>query len=1215
MKKIVKRLLGYVLLFTMFFYQFSPALMMVLKAEGNEPSNDITIHFNGGTDGVTVSGHSVTYTVGETSVVATFDESIAISNEAIVVGRNDLGALTFSLTNYDSENMLVRIAGTNDGYGSNLTVENNVASFAGVNSPDEIDLIIEPKPQNQGNQGEDPNSGPVDPGNGGQQSETIHAWVDGATYVDRSSVTATKRVGETDYTILVSVSGADFKEAEGSVYIDVNRSELDNVEFTLDGDYEERLFEVYGFTSNDGSNSMILPVDANRKFKLAGQLVDDTHIGLRDRTPNVRLNLQGDASGEICYRIGQVETCLNSDTYIPVGTELTIYAKPGEGVSVVYAGLQENDNTGMHNINADTATLTSGYAYTIKANTELIFSADFRGQGGNPGPNNGEMVVSFDGATYVDSTHITILKANTNESYTLTLSGGEFVVDGEGNEAQVNIHVGEGELDGITLTFDNTFDPSQIDIIMDGNRYQADNNRSIKLFSRDGGYHFGIEEHVNGPQSCSGPNCVDTTVNYYFNGEVADVVINNSMVISGENHAQPEEVRDGQGNITKYYIQANERVEDSDETVSLTVSTLFINYFTKLEVNGVDYSNSLPKTKQALFDAFFMQRTNVNLEVAKSDTGYTIYTETVEATADTTAVGNFLWTTNPDEKYQRECVMGDGEHCDEWRYFTDNEGNKIVNDDYVDHATLEILSVTYNGVTKTKGEAGTGFDFNTSNNQQGATLPVGSIITVRITPDYGYQLTEFTINGGAFTATNEVGVYTFEIKPGNFHLGAHVTKVEDEVKAESSKVSEGAITLNNNLSEGSAQLTVNDANIDSNKIKGFENAAKGYEVKNVLDIDLYQVVYKGTDNSNDVWSTKISELNNKATISIKLEEGVNAEDIVIVHNIHDGETFEIIPIDSYDPKTRTITFKTNSFSNFAIATKGEDNTPVTVTYTVVFDNEGLLSEVEVKEGKTVKEPAEPVKDGFVFVGWHDSKGNKFDFSTPIRDDIQLLAVFDKAFSLAPQESNNSNDKAAAEATNEVIVCIQKGEVSEEVINELDPNLASALEDARENNKAITVDLTTDTVDEDQIDEETLEKINEAVKEDEVVLGFFEIDLNVLVDGQEVGKLTRLENPIKITVDASDMIKDLPKTNDGYTRTYVVIRLHNGETDIIPATLNADGTVDFVTDRFSTYTLAYVDIKNPKTGDSIVYFIVMLGVSLLGLISTLLYKKCSIKIEK
>ena len=36
---------------------------------------------------------------------------------------------------------------------------------------------------------------------------------------------------------------------------------------------------------------------------------------------------------------------------------------------------------------------------------------------------------------------------------------------------------------------------------------------------------------------------------------------------------------------------------------------------------------------------------------------------------------------------------------------------------------------------------------------------------------------------------------------------------------------------------------------------------------------------------------------------------------------YNGDTYEIIKIDSYDPETNTITFKTKSFSNYAIATK------------------------------------------------------------------------------------------------------------------------------------------------------------------------------------------------------------------------------------------------------------------------------------------------------
>ena len=143
----------------------------------------------------------------------------------------------------------------------------------------------------------------------------------------------------------------------------------------------------------------------------------------------------------------------------------------------------------------------------------------------------------------------------------------------------------------------------------------------------------------------------------------------------------------------------------------------------------------------------------------------------------------------------------------------------------------------------------------------------------------------------------------------------------DIVKADSQKVKSGEISLGNNLEAGSAQLTINDVELSPDKIKGFENAAGDYTISNYLDIDLYNVFYKGKNDSEDVWSNKIDELEKEATITLKLADGLTADDIVIVHNIHNGEKYEIIQIESYDSTTNTITFKTKSFSNYAIATK------------------------------------------------------------------------------------------------------------------------------------------------------------------------------------------------------------------------------------------------------------------------------------------------------
>ena len=204
-----------------------------------------------------------------------------------------------------------------------------------------------------------------------------------------------------------------------------------------------------------------------------------------------------------------------------------------------------------------------------------------------------------------------------------------------------------------------------------------------------------------------------------------------------------------------------------------------------------------------------------------------------------------------------------------------------------------------------------------------ALIEPGYQVVFEFVPEYGYQLTNVSANGFELEPQEETNQYTYIMPETNIHFAAEFKKVDDIVKANADAVTEGSITLGGELDGGTAQLTVNNVELSSDKIKGFEDAAGDYTISNYLDIDLYQVFYKGKDDDSDVWENKIDELDKEATITLKLADGVNIDDIVIVHNVHDGDEYEIIQIESYDASTNTITFKTKSFSNYAIATKGD----------------------------------------------------------------------------------------------------------------------------------------------------------------------------------------------------------------------------------------------------------------------------------------------------
>ena len=197
----------------------------------------------------------------------------------------------------------------------------------------------------------------------------------------------------------------------------------------------------------------------------------------------------------------------------------------------------------------------------------------------------------------------------------------------------------------------------------------------------------------------------------------------------------------------------------------------------------------------------------------------------------------------------------------------------------------------------------------------------GYQVVFEFVPEYGYQLTGVSANGVALEPQDTINQYRFVMPDTNIHFSAEFTRIDDFIEANSEKITSASIDLGDNFDSGSAQLVINDSDLTEEKIAEFNKQAGEHKIEDYLDIDLYNIFYKGKDDSSDVWTYKVNELNDYATITLKLAEGINGDDIVIVHNVHDTDEYEIIKIDSYDPKTNTITFKTKGFSSYAIAAK------------------------------------------------------------------------------------------------------------------------------------------------------------------------------------------------------------------------------------------------------------------------------------------------------
>lgn len=150
----------------------------------------------------------------------------------------------------------------------------------------------------------------------------------------------------------------------------------------------------------------------------------------------------------------------------------------------------------------------------------------------------------------------------------------------------------------------------------------------------------------------------------------------------------------------------------------------------------------------------------------------------------------------------------------------------------------------------------------------------------------------------------------------------------------------------------------------------------------------------------------------------------------------------------------------------------------------------------------------------------------------------------------------------------------------------DEILLDALKDTAKKDKELQEVLETKNVEvvvdlqDIEINENLQKEIDEILKESEediTISKFFDISLIVKADGEKVGTLTELAKPVEFTIALPKELQNIP---DGVKRAFYIVREHDGQYDLIETTISEDGKfLTFSSDKFSLYTLAYVDTKD------------------------------------
>jgi hypothetical protein len=189
-------------------------------------------------------------------------------------------------------------------------------------------------------------------------------------------------------------------------------------------------------------------------------------------------------------------------------------------------------------------------------------------------------------------------------------------------------------------------------------------------------------------------------------------------------------------------------------------------------------------------------------------------------------------------------------------------------------------------------------------------VEAGKQVTVRLTPDYGYQLKGVSLNGGVTLAPQaEVSTFTFTMPDTNVHFKGIFTQTQDEIKTSGTKVSSASVENGANAApSGNLRLTVEDSDANTtNALAQVENAVSAEAVNLTLD----QIVSKG-DGTN--WENPVTQFDQPVKMKLQVADYDTAAGYEVVRE-HNGNLTNLPASVSEDG---TLTFETNQFSTYFI---------------------------------------------------------------------------------------------------------------------------------------------------------------------------------------------------------------------------------------------------------------------------------------------------------
>ena len=228
-------------------------------------------------------------------------------------------------------------------------------------------------------------------------------------------------------------------------------------------------------------------------------------------------------------------------------------------------------------------------------------------------------------------------------------------------------------------------------------------------------------------------------------------------------------------------------------------------------------------------------------------------------------------------------------------------------DGRIEHGTAEIIKINGQDVSQM-----TFSNFaNNPGDKSGGHLAVkrDDVVTIKLIPDYGYQLSGASINGVTLAPQAEVSTFTFTMPDTNVHFKGIFKQTQDEINTSGTKVFSASVENGANAApSGNLRLTVEDSDANTtNALAQVENAVSAEAVNLTLD----QIVSKG-DGTN--WENPVTQFDQPVKMKLQVADYDTVAGYEVVRE-HNGNLTKLTTSVS---ENGTLTFETNQFSTYFI---------------------------------------------------------------------------------------------------------------------------------------------------------------------------------------------------------------------------------------------------------------------------------------------------------